>query len=111
MDKQSLRSLRKKIVCHVTKTSSYGNHSQWHLTSADQTKHRTQSETVSVEQTALLAKWLRSPPQERKIWGSNQFAPGFSGSSHTSDLKIGTAVATLCGVMGSVLGMVGPVSV
>ena len=35
----------------------------------------------------------------------------FSGSSHTSDLKIGTPVATLPGVIGSMLGLVGPVSV
>ena len=35
----------------------------------------------------------------------------FSGSSHTSDLKIGTPVAILPGVIGSVLGLVGPVSV
>ena len=37
----------------------------------------------------------------------------FSGFSHTSDLKIGTSVAPLSppGVLGSVLGLVGPVSV
>ena len=35
----------------------------------------------------------------------------FSGSSHTTDLKIGTLVAALPGVMGSALGLVGPVSV
>ena len=34
----------------------------------------------------------------------------FSGSSHTCDLKIGTPVATLPGVIGSALGLVGPVS-
>ena len=37
----------------------------------------------------------------------------FSGSSHTSDSKIGTPVATLPGAwrFGSALGLVGPVSV
>ena len=35
----------------------------------------------------------------------------FSGLSHTSDLKIGTPVATLPGVIGSALGLVGLVSV
>ena len=35
----------------------------------------------------------------------------FSGSSHTSDLEIGTPVATLPGMIGSALGLVGPVSV
>ena len=37
--------------------------------------------------TALLAWWLRRPPQERKI----------RGSSHTNDFKIGTPVASLPG--------------
>ena len=38
---------------------------------------------------------------------------GFSGLSHTSDLKIGTPMAILQapGISGSVLGLVGPVSV
>ena len=35
----------------------------------------------------------------------------FSGSSHTSDLKIGTPVATLPSIIESALGLVGPVSV
>ena len=41
---------------------------------------------------------IRRPPRERKIPGSNPACAGiFSGSSHTSDLKIGTPVATLPG--------------
>ena len=37
---------------------------------------------------ASLAEWLRRPPRERKIPGSNPACAGiFSGSSHTSDLK------------------------
>ena len=48
--------------------------------------------------TASLAYWLRRPPRERKVPGSNPACAGiFSGSSHTSDLKIGTPVATLPG--------------
>ena len=47
--------------------------------------------------------------------GSNPACAGiFSGSSHTSDFKIGTPVAIPCqapGVIGSALGLVGPVSV
>ena len=35
----------------------------------------------------------------------------FSGSSPTSDFKIGTPVAALPGILGSALGLVGPVSV
>ena len=41
---------------------------------------------------------FRPLPRERKIPGSNPACVGiFSGSSHTSDLKIGTPVATLPG--------------
>ena len=44
----------------------------------------------------LLCKWR--PPRERKVPGSNPASAGiFSGSSHTSDLNIGTPVATLPG--------------
>ena len=51
-----------------------------------------------LRQTASLTKWLRRPPRERKIPGSNPAcAVIFSGSSHTSDLKIGIPVATLPG--------------
>ena len=35
----------------------------------------------------------------------------FSGSSHTSDLKIGTVPCQVPGIMGSALRLVGPVSV
>ena len=48
--------------------------------------------------TASFALWLRRPPRERKIPGSNPVCDGiFPGSSHTSDLKTGTPVATLPG--------------
>ena len=48
--------------------------------------------------TTSLARWLRRPPRERKIPDSNPACDGiFVGSSHTSDLKIGTPVATLPG--------------
>ena len=41
---------------------------------------------------------IRRPPRERQIPGSNPACAGiFLGSSHTSDLKIGTPVATLPG--------------
>ena len=40
----------------------------------------------------------RRPPREQKIPGSSRACAGiFSGSSHTSDSKIGTPVATLPG--------------
>ena len=46
----------------------------------------------------LVGLVVRRPPRERKIPGSNAACAGiFSGSSHTSDLKIGTLVATLSG--------------
>ena len=64
--------------------------------------------------TVSLTKWLKRPPRQRKIPGSIHACAGiFPGSSHTSDLKIGTPVATLQGacVIGTVQGLVGPVSV
>ena len=46
----------------------------------------------------LVGLVVRRPPRERKIPGSNPACSGiFSGSSHTSDSKIGTPVATLPG--------------
>ena len=46
----------------------------------------------------LLGLVVRRPPRERKIPGSNPVCDGiFSGSSHTSDSKIGTPVPTLPG--------------
>ena len=49
-------------------------------------------------QYRLVGLVVRRPPRERKIPGSNPACAGlFSGSSHTSDLKIGTPVATLPG--------------
>ena len=62
----------------------------------------------------LVGLVVRRPPRERKIPGSNPACAGiFSGSSHTSDLKIGTPVATCQApdAVGSELGLVGPVSV
>ena len=44
----------------------------------------------------LVRLVVRRPPRERKVPGSNLACAGiFSGSSHTSDLNIGTPVATL----------------
>ena len=46
----------------------------------------------------LVSLVVRRPPQEQKIPGSNPACAGiFSGSSHTSDLKIGTPEDTLPG--------------
>ena len=46
----------------------------------------------------LVGLVVRRPPRERKVPGSNPACAGiFSGSSHTSDLNIGTPVATLSG--------------
>ena len=46
----------------------------------------------------LVGLVVRRPPPERKIQGSNPACAGiFSEPNHTSDLKIGTPVATLTG--------------
>ena len=52
----------------------------------------------SLPSNRLIGLVVRRPPREWKIPGSNPDCSGiFSGSSHTSDLKIGTPVATLPG--------------
>ena len=65
--------------------------------------------------TASLAEWLRRPLPERKIPGfeSRLRRDFFSGLSHTSDFKIGTPrlPCQAPGIIGSALGLVGPVSV
>ena len=69
---------------------------------------------VPVIMYRLVGLVVRRLPRERKIPGSNPAcARIFSESSHTSDLNIGTPVATLQapGDIGSALGLVGPVSV
>ena len=54
--------------------------------------------TATVEFNRHVGLVVRRPPRERKIPGSNPACAGiFSGSSHTSDLKNGTPVATLPG--------------
>ena len=46
----------------------------------------------------LVGLVVRRPPREREVPGSNPASAGsFSGSSHTSDFKIGTPVDTLPG--------------
>ena len=46
----------------------------------------------------LVGLVVKRPPRERKVPGSNPACDGiFPGSSHTSDFKIGTPVATLPG--------------
>ena len=54
---------------------------------------------VSTGWDRLVGQVVRRPPRERKVPGSNPVCGGifFSGSSHTSDLNIGTPVATLPG--------------
>ena len=51
-----------------------------------------------LDQDRFVGLVVRRPPRERMIPGSNPACAGiFSGSSHTSDSKIGTPVATLPG--------------
>ena len=51
---------------------------------------------TSLTKDRLIGLVVRRPPRERKIPSLNPACDGiFSGSSHTSDLKIGTPVATL----------------
>ena len=65
--------------------------------------HNSRHAVVSVSllhylETASLALWLRRPPREQKIpCLKHACARIFSGSSHASDLKIGTPVTTVPG--------------
>ena len=53
---------------------------------------------LSVPHDRLVGLVVRRAPRERKVLGSNPACAGiFSGSSHTSDLKNSTPVATLPG--------------
>ena len=54
--------------------------------------------SVQFVEDRLVGLVVRRLPRERKVPGSNPACTGiFSGSSHTSDLNIGTPVATLPG--------------
>ena len=58
-------------------------------------KHR---DVHRFETNRLVGLVVRRPPREWKIPGSNLACAGiFSGSSHTSDFKIGSPVVTLPG--------------
>ena len=73
-----------------------------------------QQTNVSFFLQVCVYMWLRRPPRERKIRGLNPaWNRIFPGSSHISDLKICTPLATLPGAWHykSVLGLVGLVSV
>ena len=63
----------------------------------------------------LVGQVVKASASRPEDPGSNPACAGiFPVSSHTSDLKIGTPVAIPCrapGDIGSVLGLVGPVSV
>ena len=53
---------------------------------------------ITIISDRLVGLVVRRLPQEQKVPGSNPATAGiFSGSSHTSDLNIGTPVATLPG--------------
>ena len=83
MVERFLRNVQRESFCHARRADEY----DW--------SHRSICYSCG---TASLAQWLRRPPRERKISGSNPAcAEIFSGSSHTSDLKTGTPVATLPG--------------
>ena len=80
--------------------STATSHMQEHALNPNSKQH--QSTKIiphdSQRRTASLARWLRRPPRERKVPGSNPACAGiFSGPSHTSDFNNGTPVATLPG--------------
>ena len=63
-----------------------------------QSLHHTTITLLPIPYDCLVGLVVRRPPREWKIPGLNPACAGiFSGSSHTSDLNIGTPVATLPG--------------
>ena len=75
------------------------SHSHVHSQTRDrQSSSKTSSTRLLLLRNRLVGLLVRRPPRERKIPGSNPTCDRiFSGWSHTSDLKIGTPVATLPG--------------
>ena len=71
---------------------------------ADQICYFTQS------QYRLVGLVVKTPASraENPEFESRSHLGDFSGSSYTSDFKIGAPVATLPGIIGSVLGLIGP---
>ena len=64
---------------------------------------------LSYRLVGLVVKASASRGQDPRL--ESHLRRDFSGSSHTSDLNIGTPLATLARRIGSALGLVGPVSV
>ena len=74
------------------------NHKQSAVPADDQSMPSLSVDGDSAVANRLVGLVIRRPPREQKIPGLNpDCARIFSGSSHTSDLKIGTPVATLPG--------------
>ena len=82
-----------------TKARRFRPHANPHWWQARKTDMSTITPRVGYSETdRLVGLVVRRPPRERKVPGSNPACAGiFSGSSHTSDLNIGTPVATLPG--------------
>ena len=89
------------VITHVNtkvKIPSTGGSEQEKTRTAASRRTTSPTHYHSGPQDRLVGLVVRRPPRERKIPGSNPFCDGiFSGSSHTSDLKIGNPVATLPG--------------
>ena len=84
---------------HVPPETRHGSHKGTDFQTTGVTRPRKAATDPRASRSHLLVGLVvRRPPRERKIPGSNLDSAGiFSGSSHTSDLKFGTQVATLQG--------------
>ena len=71
----------------------------WHVeinNSLSKTIHQRKVPSKMTVKNRLVGPVVKRPPRERRIPGSNPACTGiFSGSSYTSDLKIGTSVAIM----------------
>ena len=81
---------------HVARTDTTEGQALWQSGGFEDDSHFREGVRHLRLADRLVGLVVRRPPRERKIPGSNPACVGiFSGSSHTSDLKIGTPVATL----------------
>ena len=88
------------VSTQKTVTTTPGGRSTWVVPTLSTASPSGPELTVrqTVPWLSLVGLVVRRPPRERKVPGSNPACAGiFLGSSHTSDLKIGTPVATLPG--------------
>ena len=95
----TIRANEHQSIAIVNTISAIPRPRQWYVQHGEHINLQAGQQRLLVSYSdRLVGLVVRRSPRERKIPGSNPACDGiFSGSSHTSDLKIGTPVATLPG--------------